>query len=387
MSRTRYASTAFAMSAVLVMASGGTALASHGGGGGSGGGGGTPTPPPSPTGAPAVAIAPQSVSFGSQAVGTASTPQTVTVTNTGTAPLFFNAESQGGNNSLDFTDTNSQCVGISVPPGGSCALTLGFKPTATGTRTGTLQLFDNAPTSPQIINLSGTGTSTTGPTPLTVDTTGLTCTSGTCALADSIVNNFYFTSLSASGDTQPPFTWTLAGGTLPAGLSLASNGQISGSSTATGTSTFSAKVTDPTGKTATQAFSITITPPPPLGPSGCPKIGGQPNSVSASMSGPAIAGRVPGGQAVLDESRVTTCGGFSVLNVTVNNVNLPDNTTLWIYFDSRLVGRVALVNGAAKMPAFNLGDYLSRKDSVSVYDTPPPVTTLEPATLSSGFLQ
>jgi hypothetical protein len=73
--------------------------------------------------------------------------------------------------------------------------------------------------------------------------------------------------------------------------------------------------------------------------------------------------------------------------VAVNNVNLPDNTTLWIYFDSRLVGRVALVNGAAKMPAFNLGDYLSRKDAVSVYDTPPPVTTLEPTVLSSGFLQ
>ena len=383
MSHTRLVAAILAVSAVLLLTSAGTALASHGGGGG----GGTPTPSPAPAGVPAVSISPPAVGFAPQAVGTASAPQTVTVTNTGTASLFFNAESQGGNNVLDFTDTNSQCVGTSLVPGASCVLTLGFKPTATGTRTGTVQLFDNAPNSPQIINLSGTGTSTTGPTPLSVDTTGLTCTSGACALSDSIVNNFYFTSLVASGDTQPPFTWALTGGALPAGLSLLRNGQISGSPTTTGTSAFTVEVTDPSGKTAMQAFSITVTPPPPLGPAGCPKIGGQPSAVSATMSGPAIAGRSPSGQAVLDESRVTTCGGFSLLNVSLSNVNLPDGTGLWIYFDSRLVGRVGLVNGAAKMPPFNLGDFLSRKDAVSVYDTPPPVRTLEPSVLSSGFLQ
>src|SRR5947209_7560430 len=176
MSRTRFAPAALAVSAIMLMTGGGPALASHGGGGG--GGGGTPTPPPSPAGAPAVSIGAASVSFGPQPVGTASDAQSVTVTNTGTAALFFNAESQGGNNALDFTDTNSQCVGMSLAPGASCALTLGFQPTATGTRTGTLQLFDNAPNSPQFINLSGTGTSTAGPTPLAVDTTGLGCTSG-----------------------------------------------------------------------------------------------------------------------------------------------------------------------------------------------------------------
>ena len=91
MSRTRFASATLAVSALLLLTGGGgSALASHGGSGG--GGGGTPTPPPSPVGAPAVSINPQSVSFGLQPVGTASAPQTVTVTNTGTAPLFFNTE-------------------------------------------------------------------------------------------------------------------------------------------------------------------------------------------------------------------------------------------------------------------------------------------------------
>jgi hypothetical protein len=73
---------------------------------------------------------------------------------------------------------------------------------------------------------------------------------------------------------------------------------------------------------------------------------------------------------VLDESRVTTCGGYSILNASINGVNLPNGTAMWFYFDTRLVGEVALVNGSAKMAPYNLGDYLSRKDSVSVYRTP-----------------
>ena len=103
------------------------------------------------------------------------------------------------------------------------------------------------------------------------------------------------------------------------------------------------------------------------------------------MTGPAIGGKTPSGQAVLDESRVTTCGGYSILNASINGVNLPNGTPMWFYFDSRLVGEVALVNGSAKMPPYNLGDYLSRKDAVSVYRTPPP-TSLQTALLTSTFL-
>jgi hypothetical protein len=37
-----------------------------------------------------VSIGPAAVAFGAQALGTTSAPQTVTVTDTGTAPVFFN---------------------------------------------------------------------------------------------------------------------------------------------------------------------------------------------------------------------------------------------------------------------------------------------------------
>ena len=50
---------------------------------------------------------------------------------------------------------------------------------------------------------------------MTVNTTGLNCTNGVCALADTIVNNFYFSQMSVQGDTTPPYTWQLISGTLP----------------------------------------------------------------------------------------------------------------------------------------------------------------------------
>jgi large repetitive protein len=62
-----------------------------------------------------------------------------------------------------------------------------------------------------------------------------------------------------------PFTWTVASGTLPPGLSLSSGGAITGTPTAAGTFNFTLRVVDSTGLTATQAQTITIAecaPPP-----------------------------------------------------------------------------------------------------------------------------
>jgi hypothetical protein len=53
----------------------------------------------------------------------------------------------------------------------------------------------------------------------------------------------YSTTLSATGGV-PPYSWTLASGDLPAGLSLSSTGAISGKPTASGNSTFTVQVVD-----------------------------------------------------------------------------------------------------------------------------------------------
>src|SRR5207253_867297 len=88
-----------------------------------------------------------------------STPMTVTLTNTGAAALTINSFAPSG----DFAATRSEerRVGKNSrtwPAGANCNNNVTFTPTASGARTGTLSLTDNAGGSPQIMTLSGNGT-------------------------------------------------------------------------------------------------------------------------------------------------------------------------------------------------------------------------------------
>ena len=118
--------------------------------GGGGGGGSAPPPPP----APAVSLAPSSLAFGSVNVG-ASSPLTVTLTNTGNATLNIASMSLSGTNAADFSGS-STCPS-SVSAQGSCTISVTFTPTATGARSASVSIADNAGSSPQTISLSGTG--------------------------------------------------------------------------------------------------------------------------------------------------------------------------------------------------------------------------------------
>jgi len=104
------------------------------------------------SGGPIASISPTSLTFGTQLVGTVSSPQTVTLTNTGTATLNISAVTVTG----DFTKQN-QCS-TTLAPGNSCNVQISFKPRTQGTGTGTLSFSDNAPGSPQTVPLTGTGT-------------------------------------------------------------------------------------------------------------------------------------------------------------------------------------------------------------------------------------
>src|SRR4029077_15403924 len=52
--------------------------------------------------------------------------------------------------------------GSSLAPSGSCTISVVFTPSATGTRTATVVISDNAPGSPHTIALAGTGVPPTG---------------------------------------------------------------------------------------------------------------------------------------------------------------------------------------------------------------------------------
>ena len=106
--------------------------------------------------APAVSLSPASLSFGSQNVGTTSAPQTVTLTNSGTADLTINSIGLGGTNPGDFAQTNT-CPST-LAASASCSLSVTFTPTATGSSSANLTITDNASGSPHSVTLSGSGT-------------------------------------------------------------------------------------------------------------------------------------------------------------------------------------------------------------------------------------
>jgi FG-GAP-like repeat/Transmembrane protein 131-like N-terminal/FG-GAP repeat len=105
-----------------------------------------------------VSFAPNTpLTFSAQFVGTTSNPKNVTLTNTGTATLSITSISR---NKPFLLGSKTTC-GTSVAPGANCTLSVIFEPTVLGLKTGLLVLKDGASTKPQVIELSGTGTTLT----------------------------------------------------------------------------------------------------------------------------------------------------------------------------------------------------------------------------------
>jgi hypothetical protein len=344
------------------------ALADHGGGGGGGGGGGTP----------AVALSPGSLTFPAQDVGTTSAPQSITVTSTGTAGLFINSAATQGLNPLDFTQVSDGCSGLTLAPGTSCVVSITFSPIATGTRSATFTLTDNAPNTPQVVPITGTGTGQNPP--LAIDTQFFSCVDGVCDIgagSNVFVSNFFSTSFLASGGTAP-YTWS---GSVPAGLTLRPSGLLLGAPSLKGTSTFNVAVTDASGATATGAFSLTVTDPPPPTPPGC-QTGGV---LKESLTGGVFNGKTPSGQAQADETKFSGCGGFSLLTVTVKNVGLADGTQLWVTLDFGPVGTITVRGGSGAMATYNMGQFGVSRDQIRVYSSLPDVSGFQQILIGGSF--
>jgi hypothetical protein len=109
---------------------------------------------------------PSSSSWGAVAVGNTSAPHLVTLTN-GTTAITISKLTFTGTNAQDFqvyTNTTTCVPSLQLQPAQSCAANILFKPTASGTRTATLNFFDSATGSPQTVALTGTGTGGTSGT-------------------------------------------------------------------------------------------------------------------------------------------------------------------------------------------------------------------------------
>ncbi|MDQ6776826.1 MAG: choice-of-anchor D domain-containing protein [Actinomycetota bacterium] len=109
-------------------------------------------------GAPAVKLSATSLAFGTIGIGKISLAQTITVTNTGTAPLMITSATLGGANPADFAVINDSCAGHTVAAGSGCIAQVTFASATVGGRDATLALTDNASGSPHTVFLTGAAT-------------------------------------------------------------------------------------------------------------------------------------------------------------------------------------------------------------------------------------
>jgi large repetitive protein len=220
-----------------------------------------------------------------QTFSSTATTQTVTGLTPGTSYTFrvaaVNAAGTGPASAASgaVTVNAGPSLTFAAPPAGEAGVAYSDQLTATG-GTGTLTWSVSSGTLPPGLTLnsstgllSGTPTAS-GSYAFTVKVTdafGASATQATTltvVAAPSLANPAppagqaavaYSDALAVNGGTGP-FTWTVSGGSLPSGLSLNSAaGLISGTPTTAGLSTFTVRVTDANGKTATQTLSMTVT--------------------------------------------------------------------------------------------------------------------------------
>jgi Putative Ig domain/IPT/TIG domain len=221
--------------------------------------------------------------------------------NTGPALLF--PAPPGGEVGVAYSDQLTVTGGTSpftwsvsagtLPPGVTLGASTGLlsgTPTAAGSYSFTVEVTDHS------------GLTATEPVSLTV-IAGPSLNFATPPAG--YTHTVYSDTLTESGGTGP-FTWSVSSGSLPAGISLSADGTLSGTPAATGTSSFTVKVTDANGQTATQATSLTV------------KAG-----VSTTFGAP------PAGQVgVAYTDTLTATGGTAPYSWSVNAGSLPPGLTL-----------------------------------------------------------
>jgi hypothetical protein len=255
---------------------------------------------------PRLVVAPSPFDFGMQPVGAQSTPQPFTLTNNTNAAVTFTSIATAGVSpaaNTDFAVATDGCS-PSVAAGAQCALTVTFKPGAAGPRSGTLTFTDTDSSSPQVINLSGTGSPAApgvgfAPTGLTFGGQLLTTTSAaqTVTLTNTGTAALTINTIAASGDFAETSTGATACPISPMSLAAGTNCSIS--------------VTFAPTATGARAGNLTITD----------NAGGSPHTVSLAGTGwdftltaPTTA-TVKGGSTGSFQVTVTPLGGFNQATV------------------------------------------------------------------------
>jgi len=288
--------------------------------------------------APLAVLSKTSLTFAAQALGTTSSPQSLTLTNNGAGPLNLSNVAITGTNSGDFPLTNN-CPG-SVAAAASCQINISFAPTANGSRSASLSLTDNAPGSPQSVPLSGIGGLAV--VELSVPTLGFgneplgnTSAGQSITVSNNGFSPVNFTSISVGGSNVGDFSQTNT-----CGSSLAPSGtctiSVTFTPTALGNRTASVAITDDApgsprtvGLTGSGITTIAFSPSTVTFTSQFVGTSGLPQSVTITNSGVSP---------VTISSITTSPSDFGSLNACGSSVAPGASCSVGVFFDPATSG-------------------------------------------------
>ena len=207
------------------------------------------------------------LAFPTTPIGTAAANETVTLANIGNLPVTIASQASFGlsGNTTDFSLVGGSCLaGATLAAnGGTCTLQIGFTPTATGTRTLTVSITDDAVYSPQSFSINGVGT-----TALPVVLNTITPAGAIAGAADTtiIAAGANFTSTSVVNFNTTPLATTFVSATQLTAVVPAALITTAGTANITVTDSFSGSTSQPeifTILPGTPAV-VTFTAPPTM---------------------------------------------------------------------------------------------------------------------------
>lgn len=235
--------------------------------------------------APLVQITPNTLSFGTQAVTTTSSPLDIQVKNIGTANLEL-SNAWIRLDATDFAISAISCAPLTpavLTPGATCTFSITFTPGVGGPTNAVLSITNN--TGVVEANLLGTGCS---------------AINVTATLPVGAAGTPYNQVFAASGGNAP-YTFDVAVGILPTGLTLSGSGVLSGTPTNLGITTFSIRATDAYGCSGANSFTITNI---------CPSVTVLPATLPTTLQYAAYSNNLVGVGGIAPYTFAVTAGGL-----------------------------------------------------------------------------
>jgi len=286
---------------------------------------------------PSISLNPAALTYGVQAVATASAPQIITVTNTGYAPLTVSQVAVSG----DFNETDT-CTAGPIAVNMTCTIQIRFLPTTTGSRSGLLTVYGNVAGGQATASLTGTGSPAAAIvlTPLTLNFPSTTINS-TSAVQNITISNTSSAAVNLQSASVSGGDFKITVNTCGPSLapSVGCTVGIAFTPTASGNRSGTLTVTDDAG-TQTALLSGVGTSPPTDSLSPLALTFG-PQQVNTTSAAQQITLTNAGDQPLTLIAAQITSGDFSVVNACGNSLNPHSTCSINVAFVPKNVGAIS----------------------------------------------